>query len=452
MAQLIKRFFWIYIFFASFLIHAQSALDLDSIISLGLKHDYSIKLLNLELQKINQTGKIIKASRLPTLGSNFWTGYSEGRYYDALSNRFVTSPSLLNSSGLTINWSLYKGNYNRIKLGENNVILEVQKLNLEKRKREVTKEIINLYFDIVQNCTVLKLFKLRKDNILVEAARIRELFLFKKVTYVDTSMVFLSRSEVELKQLQLELKIEQSLQALTLLTNTNLLRTDIKDIGSFDIIKFDLKNPKYLIYEDTSVLRRSSIIYKLKQIQAESMKIEKRLQRSQFKPTVNLTTGVYTGYSSNLVYFEPSTNKTTSYPLQYQLNNNVYSATGFNIYVPLYDRRSRLIHKQEEILKEINEVELNQTSKIISSRYFLSKKDLSIKYGKLVISNSQLAASKRIFKNSQEQNALSRLNKDEFFLAKESYILSQINFYDNYFDFLKSLKAFETEYVNDLTY
>ncbi|MCR6640532.1 MAG: TolC family protein [Sporocytophaga sp.] len=448
----LKIFVIFFLFIAGTKSYAQGKLNLEALISLAVKQDFSVQLIEQELKKAQIEQRITKASILPTVSFNNWNGYYDGRYYDPLKNDFFYNPTMVGNMGLTSTWGIYNGGYRNTKLSIDRISITIQYLNLEKKKREISREVINLYSAIVLENNLINIYQKKIDLYAAETARIKELYLLEKVTAVDTSVVALTRIDAEDKQLQLKYKLELDLHQLGLLTNESLVLSDIESNPEFSFDQFNLNESKYSLYDDTTALKNSSISYKIKSLEIEKAHYSTDLQKSQFKPSVKFEAGVNTGYSSNLRHETANMNSEGKYVFFKQFESNRYNSTSLNIYIPVFDRRNKLLERQSRVGENMAKIEEAQTGRKIFIKYSLAKKELGVKYKKLKISQVQVAEINKLLVNYKERFALGRLRVNDLLMAKEKLIEGEMNYNNNYFDFYKALKNFELDYTSNLTY
>ncbi len=448
----LKIFVIFFLFIAGTKSYAQGKLNLEALISLAIKQDFSVQLTEQELNKAQIEQKITRSSILPTVSFNNWNGYYDGRYYDPLKNDFFYNPTMVGNMGLTSTWGIYNGGYRNTKLSIDRISITIQYLNLEKKKREISREVIGLYSAIVQANNLINIYQKKIDLYAAETARIKELYLLEKVTAVDTSVVALTRIDAEDKQLQLKYKLELDLHQLGLLTNESLLLSDIENNPEFSFEQFNPNESKYNIYDDTTALKNSSISYRIKSLEIEKARYSTELQKTQFKPSVKFEAGVNTGYSSNLRHETANMNSEGKYVFFKQFESNRYNSTSLNIYIPVFDRRNKLLERQNRVGENMAKIEGAQTGRKIFIKYSLAKKELNVKYKKLKISQVQVNEINKLLVNYKERFALGRLRVNDLLIANEKLIEGEINYNNNYFEFYKALKTFELDYAGNLSY
>jgi len=432
--------------------NAQKKLNLETLIALAIKQDFSVQLMEQELKKAQIEQKITRSSILPTVSFNSWNGYYDGRYYDPLKNDFFYNPTMVGNMGLTSTWGIYNGGYRNIKLSIDRIAISIQLLNLEKKKQEISREVINLYSAIVQANNLINIYQKKIDLFASETERVKQLYLLEKVTAIDTSAVALSRIDAEDKQLQLKYKLELDVHQLGLLTNEQISLNDLEDNPEFTFDQINLNEPKYNQYDDTTALKNSSISYRIKSLEIERARYSTELHKSGFKPSVKFEAGINTGYSSNLRNEAANMNSEGNYVFLKQFQSNRYNSTSLNIYVPVFDRRNKLLERQNRIEENMAKIEESQTGRSIFIKYSLAKKELGVKFKKLKIAQVQVNELNKLLLNYQERFALGRLRFNELLAASEKLIEGEINYTNNYFDFYKALKTFEIDYAGTLSY
>lgn len=418
--------------------------------SKAIQHDYSVKVLEQEVQKSSLEIKLTKSGKLPVVSTNFWNGATNGRYYDILSNQFTTARTFINSLGLSANWDLFNGGYTNLKATLDQALYSMYNLNLEKRKNEISRTVIELYFEILLSEKLIELFQKEIDLYNGEESRLNELRKLKKITYADASVVTITKQKLENRKLELEYKLDLDFYTLGLLVDMVLPVDAIKPFDTIDLIDIDIQN--FVLSTDSAWLRKSSISYNLKQLEIKKAELNTAMRGTDSKLKVKAGIGIYTGYSTNRSAYNAEANSIIRSPFVNQLGDNTYEALTLNFYLPVYDRRTRIVEKQSIINQNIAELERDQIERKIIFRYEMAKKDLSIKQKRLKIANSQWMTEKEIFRSYEERFAADRLLKTELLAAQERIMEGEIDFYSSYYDFFKAFKIFEMEYLNETTH
>ena len=430
--------------------YAQYGFTVDSLISKAIQQDYSIKVLEKEVQRSSLEIKLTKSTRLPMISTNLWNGVTSGRYYDILSNQFTTARTLINSLGITANWNLFNGGYTTTKITLDQAQYAIHNLNLEKRKIEISKAVIELYGEILLSIKLAELFQKEIDLYKDEENRLNELRKLKKITYANAAIVTITKQKLENRKLELEYKLDLDIYNLGLLIDMVLPLEAIKPFDNINLV--DINTLDFVFSTDTAWLRKSSIGYNIKQLEIKKADLNTALRGTDSKLKIKAGIGVYTGYSTNRSLYNMETNSVIRSPLMNQLGDNTYEALTLNFYLPIYDRHNRIVEKQSIIEQNIAELERDQIEKKIIFRYEMAKKDLWIKQKRLKVANSQWMNEKEIFKSYEERFAADRLLKTEFLAAQERIIEGEIDYYSSYYDFFKAFKIFEIEYLNGATY
>lgn len=441
------RFFIVYIVSCLVLITrlaAQPKLTVDSLIAQAIENDYSVKLMEEQLERSVLDNKWNKAARLPVVSTNLWNESTNGRFYDPLSNQYTTLRTFVGSVGVSANWDVFNGGYANIKTNVDRVGTEIRQLTLRQRKKEVARAVAGLYIDILHSTTVQCILEKEISLYASELQRLNELLLQKKITFADFSSVTVGKQRIEDKKYVLAYEMDLNFYQLGLLTGNTLT---IQAIALSDTTRaVTYLDASSSLRMDSATLRQVSVHYEIKQLETKKAALTSDLRASDGRLKIKVGAGVYSGYSTNRLVYNSETNTTQQAPLLRQLNDNTYEAVTVNFYLPLYDRRNRIVQRQTSVDERIAGLERDDMERKIFFKYEMARKELAIKQKRLDAAQHQFENEQQIFNSFRERSAAERLSKQDLFLARQRLLEAEVSYRNSYFDFFKTLRLFKIDY------
>ncbi|MCB0568934.1 MAG: TolC family protein [Phaeodactylibacter sp.] len=313
--------------------------------------DYAIT-NNLEVQKTELDKKTTllnyqqsKYDRLPGLSANLSNNLANGSSIDPITSDFVSKSIYSNSINLGSSLTLYSGNRANLQIQKNEILLAGNELAIEESKNNIKLSILEAY--------------------------VQALYYKESITIAENTE---ASSQEELQQAQgqydngaisrgdlagLEAQYTANQHSVVLATNTyrqQLLK--LKQLLELaPDVAFEIEAPSVegeLNYDipDKSDIYRQALntlpdVRKYDVLQESSMK-SLSLARAAYAPTVSLSFGLGTGYTSS-----------RDYNFTQQLDLNLSSAVGLTLSVPIF---SKFANKTNESLVKI-ELEQNQLNK-----------------------------------------------------------------------------------------
>jgi len=425
---------------------AAQQLTVDSLIAHAIDNDYSVKVLEEELQRSFLDIKLNKAARLPVISTNLWNESTNGRFYDPLSNQYTTSRTFVSSAGISATWDVFNGGYTNIKSDVDQVGAEIRRLTLRQRKKDIAKEVAALYADVMRSAAVQKILDEEIALYAVEVRRLNELLLQKKITFADLSSVVVNKQRIEEKKYAAEYDMDLNFHQLGLLTGKMLT---IRSLSSPDSAYLSALPPDvfFLSVRDSAALKQLSTIYSIKDLQTKKAALTTDLRATDARMKIKIGAGVYSGYSTNRLVYNSETNSTVQAPLVRQLGDNTYEAITVNFFLPVYDRRNRITLRQTAVDERIARLERDDVERKVVFKYEMAKKELTIKHKRFEITQRELTNEQSIFESFQERFNAERLVKRDLFLARQHLLEAKIDYWNSYFDLYKTTRMFMIDYL-----
>jgi outer membrane protein len=269
-------------------VSAQKTLSLENCIEIALSNNQDFKNNQLQTQiskvKIEQS----KLEKLPSLNSDFSQGFNLGRNIDPFSNQFVTQP--INSANLSLssNYTIYNGGIIDKTIKINQLENAIGLLETEKTKIEIKKNLSLSYLEVVLKKEILKIKKEQKNIILEQLKRSQQLQKFGNESLAANIDL---EAQLESENYQI-VEAESNLKIAKLRLLQVLNQKDLTDIEVIEPSNISIANQNF----GQQLTGIAHLRQKQLEINYADLKIS--LKESEKKPTVFLSSGVFSNYSS----------------------------------------------------------------------------------------------------------------------------------------------------------
>ena len=168
-------------------------------------------------------------------------------------------------------------------------------------------------------------------------------------------------------------------------------------------------------------------------MQTKAAELELLKSKANFKPTLNASGTLSTGYSDNR-----STNFGT------QLDNNFYQRLGFSLAVPIFNNRfAKTAVEKSKIAIDQSKLNLINTQTILSQKVEQAYINVLNAQSQYSAAEEQLNAYKENYRIANEQLRLGGISTVDYLLQKNLYIQAFQNFIQSRFNTVVSLKIYD---------
>ncbi len=356
--------------------------------------------INIENAKINQ--KLASNASLPSVNGNANYGYQFGRNIDFVSNTFVNQST--GAAGVSIDANVVLYNFGRINEAKNQQNKNLEAVSFEKEdiKNTVLLTVIQAYSQILFQ---KELLKIAQNQVLTTQKDVER-----------TNKLVMAGTQTELNLINLKAKMANDEFAVVNAENQlriaklNLIQLMNLPSGDIDMSIFDIETPNITL--DSSIISMSSNeIYKkayenqpaIKNnfLRAEAAEFARKSNKSAKYPTLSLSAGINSRYSSS--FLRPENNRLVKSPLPNQLIDNFGQNVYLNLNVPILGNYRLRANEQNAIIgKERAKLALenaaNQLRKKIESaqtEYILAQKSLNAQENVLFQNQEALKATQK---------------------------------------------------------
>ncbi|MDR2911262.1 MAG: TolC family protein [Bacteroidales bacterium] len=320
----------------TFRVSAQESWTLEQCIRYAYENNIQLKQQQLEIGRAENDLLQSKLSLLPNLSASGNFNSSKGKVLDQNTFTIVEGKTVNSlSGGISSGVTLFNGLQQKNTIDRNMYSLMASIQNVEKLKNDLSINVTLYYLQIIhaqeqltvaENQLKLTFLQIERTKIMVDAGSIPEGNLFElqsQAAYEDLQIVIAGRV-LELARLNL----------------AQLLDLEISD--SFQIVVPDF--PDIAVYE-TAVsvgdvfLKAKSFLPQIKAAESNLKSAEKQLSiaKGYRSPTLSLSGGYNTRYSSSAKMYNPDTLEEMNYSLGNQLKDGINSFVGLGLSIPVFN-------------------------------------------------------------------------------------------------------------------
>lgn len=380
-------------------VYAQKDLDFNTCLKIALQNNLSIKeaLINVETAENNYAQS--KFEFLPNLNANWSGSRSFGTTFDNI--RFIRTTQETNSSNVSASSSLPIFNGFRL---QNNVkqlkaTLDATQHSVDRTKNDIITNVALNFLQVIFDQENLVIAKNKLVILQQQYERAKKRF--------DAGII--PENEV------LNLSSQVSTEKLNVINQENLL---IKDrttlIQAMNLDPFDeytILKPDLSVFKTENELPNIDSVYTyalayMPEMQESMSRITSstlsfKITQSSLFPTLTLSAGIFTNYTSNGV-FDPVTFQVVDVPYFTQLQDNISQSLSLNMSIPIFNRRTTYRNiKNAQLNIKLANVQLENTKNILVKKIQQAYQDAYASKNKFLVTQEQLSSLKLNYNNSK---------------------------------------------------
>jgi outer membrane protein len=452
-----KQFPLFFLFFFVFVssvknLSAQQTTDvwtLEKCIDYAKQHNIELRRNALQFEAARQNLNIAYGNLLPTINFNYSNGFNYGRSIDPLTNAFTNQEINSNTYALNSNLPLFASFKNLHTIKKEKLALSLQDISNQQSVLLVIRKIFDYYLNILMYQDMLQVAENNYQLTLTDIKRTQRLVgsdLLSKKSILELNS---QQLKDELAILEYKLKIDES----------KLLLSNVIGLEDYQG-KLELDNPTIHLYDSTTTgfdARIEDITRTLEhnhQIKSAHLKqemylIDTKIARSSMLPKIDLTTTLYTGYSSGVKRFNSNTLTFDKYPYGQQLQDNYNTRFSFNIQIPILNGGYYRANYQKALIAyKSSALDTDEKTRTVKEELIHLYNTTYLEFKKLSATQADLSISKEIFLISEKEYAQHSISTFEYLLMKNKYVAAQIKCSQKKYDYFFSYKIFEM-YMNN---
>lgn len=399
---------------------AQETWSLEKCIKHALENNLQIKQQKVQ-QEINQNQyKQSKRDVLPGVSASLGQNINLGRNIDYATNTYINQTSYSTSVGIGASADLFKGfaNYHQIKKNEYSFLSA--NLDLEKIKNNIQVNIVSAYLQILFNEELVKVSKTQIETTNLQIQRTKILVDAGKLPKGNLLEIQAQLAQEELQLVNHSNNLESSYLNLTQLLeleSSENFKIVIPEIAmEANIKKLSGVNESYQLALDVLPDVKSS------KYMLEASKTDLEIAKSYYYPTLSMSVGYNTGYSST--FKDPATLITK--PFFEQFSDNYGAYLSFSLRIPIFNKFQVKNNVNNSKLRiQQSEFNLENTKKALYKEIQQAFADASAALKKYYATKKAVESYEESFRYTQEKFNTGLLNSIEYNMSKNQLTNAQ---------------------------
>ncbi|MFI3305079.1 MAG: TolC family protein [Rikenellaceae bacterium] len=295
-------------------------MSLEECLAYAKEHSITLQQASLELDDYKIDVSSSRSKFLPSLSGSVGQNLSNSPF-----TQNSTKTSYSGSYGVDMSMTLYNGGENRLSLSRSKLYTKIGEFELEEAENSIELSITQSYIEILYSVEMIEVAEMslelsrkniERGEIMLKVGSMNETDYAQLITDEATANYNMVAAQTSLRNKYVELK-----QLLEIADNTE-LKIDATPLENEALMNaIPTVGEVYIAAMATRPEIAASNLF------VESSKINERIAKSGFLPTLTLSAGVGVSHVSS-----------SSYALSQQLRNNYNNTIGLNLSVPIFSR------------------------------------------------------------------------------------------------------------------
>jgi outer membrane protein len=426
-----------------FCVSAQEVWTLEQCIRYAHENNIQLKQQQLGVDQAENNLLQSKVNLLPSLNTSGNFSSSKGKVLDQNTFTIVEGKTVNSFSGsISSSVTLFKGLQQKNTIDRNLYSLMASIENVEKLKNDLSINIALYYLQIIyaqEQLTVtenqLQLTHLQMERIkaLVNAGNIPEGNLFEMQSQAahEELQVIIARNSLELTRLNM----------------AQLL--DLETPNNFQVVVPDFSNiviSELSIAVDDIFATAESILPQVKAAEYNLKSAEKQLSISKGyrSPTLSLSGGYSTRYSSSAKMYSPVTFEEVNYPLWDQLRDGINSYASVGLSIPIFNGwQVQTNVKNAKLNLQNYQYQLQLIRNNLYKEVQQAYADAAASLKKYMASAKTVASMEEAFRYSEQRFEVGMMNFVDYSTAKTRFIAAQSELLQAKFEYIFKTKVLD---------
>jgi outer membrane protein len=276
--------------------------SLEDCIQYGIKNNIGVQQSDIQIQIANANLQQSKFNRHPTVNASASQNLNWGRSIDPFTNTFVTTQVNSNNFGVQGSVTLFNGYRLQNTIRQNLNTVEVNRLNNEQTKQNLSLNIAVAYLNVLQNQELLRTTQTNLLSTQAQLERTQKLFDAGAVAEVDVINLKATMANNQLAITNAQNALNNAKVLLQQQMNLPLDATfEVKSVNVENLTVNDLVETPTQIYQTAE---GTQAIVKSADQTIKGNEIAVELAKSGYYPTLTLNGVLFSGYSSATPKFE----------------------------------------------------------------------------------------------------------------------------------------------------
>lgn len=320
---------------------AQETINLKDAVNRALENNMQVKQAQFQAAVTEQDVRQAKMNFFPTLNSGASGNKNWGSYFDPLTGKLNSQNTSSMNGSINSSVSLFQGFQRINQVSLNKYALLADNSTIERVKSDLSLSVVTTYLDALTNQELARA-SVQQLELSTKQLKVEEInFDVGNKTLAD-----LAQAKSQVAQDELNLTSSQNAYELALLNLKQLMEMELSE----DIQLVEPSLPSLANIESTSTAKEiygvAEQIYPEIEYQKYNVEVAKKsisIAKGGYYPTLSLSGGISTGYSST--FFDPETNARMEF--RKQLTANRSESVGISLNIPIFNNLRTRINVQK---------------------------------------------------------------------------------------------------------
>ena len=410
-----KKIILILLFAVNVAVFGQSSnWSLQDCIDYAIQNNITIKKTEINKKTSELNLQQSKYNKLPSVTGNTSLSLLNGSSVDPVTSTFNSQLTTSNSFNVSSSLTLYQGNQLNLNIEKNKILVDQNDLYLKEASNNITLSIIEAYMQTLYIYEAIEVAKITSKSTQQELKQAQIKYKNGAIAKLDLATIETQKAENDYQIVAAESQYKQQLVTLKQLLELP-PNSDFSIDTSVDAQEIGLLADKMTVYENAKENLPTLKIYDLA---TESAKKDLEIEKANALPTVTLSAGLGTGYTSNL-------------DLNYikQITGNTSQSISVGVSIPIFSKHQNKTNvelakysiQQTELDKKQAEKDLY--AKIETAYTQMTNNESAAKAAKIARDNAKLA-----YDMASQKYQFGALTNTELQVSRNTYLNSEQNY------------------------
>jgi outer membrane protein len=439
---------------------------LNDCIEIAIENNLDLKVQELKAKSSQVSYSQRRAEMLPSLNMNYNLGVNNGRSIDPFTNNYINQELTFSNAGLSLDMSIFNGFRKKNEIKQSRFNMLASEMEIEEAKQNLILEVTLLYIQILNNKDLLALSKSRLETSKGQLDRLESHYkngFGNPAAFTDMQGQY-ARDQTEI------ITAENNINA-AIISLGETLNFDMDSNTEFESISGLVDSEKYRfsaseIYNDAL---NNLATFKSKQLRIDAAKAKAKVAKAIYFPEVSLFGRLNTNYSSAAQVFTSTgtsiietgdfvTVNNQEHPVlrqeedfegnkidyKDQFNNNLNSAAGISIRLPLFNGfRAKNTVRLEKLQLEETQINLQQTKLSFKQSIRFAYNNMETSFKRYQVLLKQVEAYEESFRVNEVRFNNGVSNIVEYITSKNNMESSKLNLSKTKYEYILRVQVLE---------
>lgn len=398
-------------------IKAQEKWSLSKCLNYAVENNIQVKKVKISQQTAEINHQQAKSNRLPSVSGSISGNMNNGSTINQITNQREAQTAYTNSFGVSASVNLFQGNELNLRVKRTDLLLQQSELYVEEAKNNIILSVIEAYLQALYTYEGIAIAENTAHSSEEEVKQ-------AKIRYESGSIARLDLADIETQHAtnQYNVVSAKNQYASQVLVLKQLLELSPEVDFQIEIIETD--DLAQIIPNKDEVFRLAKEhLPDLKIYDVQKQVAEKDIQiaKAGYLPTLSLTAGLDTGYSS-----------LSSYNYRTQLDNNFGQTIGLSLRIPIFSKfQNKNNVKLAKLTLSDNELDRLQAEKTLYSKIETAWQNATTRQAQQEASKTARDNAKLSYELASKKFEFGNLTSTELAVMRNSYLNAEQTYLQN---------------------